>query len=296
MLANSEPIRHRCQGTLFALTPSEADHLLELVVGKDNSLAGVTATGTRRLTRVTFHPSYSYEDFVEGYRPVPTGTGQLDLRMVDWLFKDACATASADPAHTHILVIDEINRGNIPKIFGELITLLEKDKRGLSLKLPQSKSTFSVPVNLCIIGTMNTADRSVHLLDTALRRRFAFIELMPDAAVLEGATVGPLSLDSFLLNLNDKLRAQVGREKQIGHAIFFDAGEVVESPSTFAGIIKHELLPMLQEYLYEDYDQLAELLGDDIIDRSTQRPTTLLDEGEKLCAALANQFGAAAGS
>src|SRR5207302_628501 len=106
-----------------------------------------------------------------------------------------------------------INRGNIPKIFGELITLIERDKRGLTVRLPQSSDEFAVPPNVAIIATMNTADRSVHLLDTALRRRFAFVELLPDPEILAGATVGPLALDVFLENLNERIRTRVGREK-----------------------------------------------------------------------------------
>jgi 5-methylcytosine-specific restriction protein B len=193
-----------------------------------------------------------------------------------------------------VLLIDEINRGNIPKIFGELITLIEKDKRGVAVRLPQSGQDFAVPANLLIIGTMNTADRSIHLLDTALRRRFAFVELLPDPQALAGATAGPLALDVFPENLNEKVRSRVGRERQVGHALFYDDGHLIDTPEAFAATFKHELLPLLQEYLYEDYRELAELLGSDIIDTALERPTAVVEDADALCAALAGQFGAEA--
>jgi 5-methylcytosine-specific restriction protein B len=203
----------------------------------------------QRLTRITFHPSYTYEDFVEGFRPQPSSAGGLERALSDGVFKQVCAAASADPDRTYIVLIDEINRGNIPKVFGELITLIERDKRGLTVRLPQSGEEFAVPANLAIIGSMNTADRSIHLLDTALRRRFAFVELLPDAQTLAGATVGALALDVFLEILNDRVRTRVGREKQIGHALFYDDGKLIETPESFAALFRHELLPLLQEYL-----------------------------------------------
>ena len=293
VLAESEPMRFRCQGTLFALSTIEADRMLANIRNRQPSLTDVAGSAIQRLTRVTFHPSYTYEDFVEGFRPAPTGAGGLELALTDGIFKQVCAAAASDPDHPYVVLIDEVNRGNIPKIFGELITLLEMDKRGLAVRLPQSGDEFSVPPNLRILATMNTADRSIHLLDTALRRRFSFIELMPDPGLLEGATVGGLALDVFLENLNDRVRQRVGREKQVGHAMFFDDGSVVTSPESFAAIFRHELLPLLQEYLYEDYTQLAEVLGP-IIDTSTERPTSIIDDPERLCEALAEHFGASA--
>ncbi|MBB3086557.1 AAA family ATPase [Geodermatophilus sabuli] len=292
VLSASEPARFRCQGTLFELTPVEAERLLGLLGERDPAVAVHAGGGARRLTRVTFHPSYAYEDFVEGFRPRESSVaGALDLTLTDGIFKEVCSTAAADPSRPHVLLIDEINRGNIPKVFGELITLIEKDKRGLPVRLPQSGQDFAVPSNLHIIGTMNTADRSIHLLDTALRRRFAFIELLPDAQLLSGSTAGALALDLFLENLNERVRSRLGREKQVGHALFFDGPSVVDSAEQFAAIFRHELLPLLQEYLYEDYDELGTVLGS-VIDVAAQTPSAVVDDPEELCAALAAHFSA----
>jgi 5-methylcytosine-specific restriction protein B len=294
LLAESEPMRMRCQGTLFALTGSEADRLLAELAQRDSRLGELIGAGVQRLTRVTFHPSYTYEDFVEGFRPQATSTGQLDLTLVDGVFKQVCLAAAAAPDQRFVVIIDEINRGNIPKILGELITLLEADKRGLTVRLPQSGDEFSVPPNVHIIGTMNTADRSIQLMDTALRRRFAFIELLPDTEALAGAVAGGLALDVFLDNLNERIRAIVGREKQIGHALFFRGGDTIDTAEEFAAVFRHELLPLLQEYLYESWGPLAELLGEVIVDEEAQRLTDVVADAEALCAALATQFGAAA--
>lgn len=292
ILSQSEPARFRCQGRLFALTTVEAERLLGILSDRNPDLAAISGPGPRRLTRVTFHPSYTYEDFIEGFRPVPAATaGGLHLDLVDGIFKDVCRTAAADPENEYVLLIDEINRGNIPKVFGELITLIEKDKRGLHVQLPQSGEEFAVPRNLVMLGTMNTADRSIHLLDTALRRRFAFVELLPDPQLLSGATAGALALDVFLDALNERVRDRVGREKQVGHALFFDGSDVIDTAETFAAMFRHELLPLLQEYLFEDYNELAELLGP-VIDSTTQRPSSDIDDPETLCALLADHFSA----
>ncbi len=293
LLSKSEPARSRCHGRLFALTPVEADRLLGILSDRNEELVGSYGLGPRRLTRVTFHPSYTYEDFIEGFRPVATtSTGGLQLDLVDGLFKSVCKAAAADPDNDYVLLIDEINRGNIPKVFGELITLIEKDKRDLRVRLPQSGEDFAVPPNLLIIGTMNTADRSIHLLDTALRRRFAFVELLPDPQLLAGATAGPLALDVFLDVLNDRIRRRVGREKQIGHAIFYDGTSAVDTPEDFAAVFRHELLPLLQEYLFDDYNELANVLGSSLIDTASQQPSVDINDPETLCALLAEQFAA----
>ncbi|GJF12707.1 hypothetical protein NGTWS0302_02470 [Mycolicibacterium cyprinidarum] len=248
--------------------------------------------GVARLTRVTFHPSYSYEDFIEGFRPSKSANGTLQLILKDGAFKRVCDTARKDPNSKYVVLIDELNRGNVPKIFGELITLIEKDKRGLTVQLPQSGASFSVPENVFIIGTMNTADRSIHLLDTALRRRFQFVELLPNSDLLEGTTVGALALDTFLDGLNHDIRERFGRDKQIGHSLFFQNGQIIDTPEDFAAMFRYELLPLLQEYLFDDYRALAELLGT-VIDVENQGVSAVASDPEALCAELAIRYGSA---
>lgn len=291
LFSKSEPMRFRNQGTLFALTPDEADYMLALLRDRDPSLPldleDDEAVG--QLTRVTFHPSYGYEDFVEGYKPIPTGTGQLDLRLVDGVFKRVCRAAQADPEHTYLLMVDEINRGNIPKIFGELITLLEKDKRNFPVVLPQSRQAFSVPPNVFMLGTMNTADRSIKLLDAALRRRFAFIELMPEMEPLNGGKVGDLDLQTFLSELNRRIAKSEGREKQIGHSFLLESGEPVSTADEFARRFRYEILPLLQEYSYDDYKELAGYLGKTLV-LASEQALALPTDADELVAALAAEF------
>ncbi|TGA90311.1 restriction endonuclease [Streptomyces sp. MZ04] len=250
--------------------------------------APVEGFGAGRLTLVTFHPSYGYEDFVEGFRPVKGGGSGLTLDRVDGVFKRVCAAAAADPDHPYLVVVDELNRGNLPKIFGELVTLLEKDKRGRSFTLPLSGDPFAIPRNVHLIGTMNTADRSIRMLDAAIRRRFAFIELLPDSAPLQGFHVDRLHLAAFLDSLNQRIREQLDREKQIGHAFFLPNGEPVGSVAELADIIRTEILPLLQEYAYDDYTLLASFLGDGLVDAETHTLREIDDES--LVAALYAEF------
>jgi len=295
ILSASEPVRMNANGSLFELKEEEADALLELIAERDGRVDPLHVRDNDLaawFTLVTFHPSYGYEDFVEGFRPAPTTSGGLRLELRDGVFKRLCRTAAADPTHDYVLVIDEINRGNVPRIFGELITLLEADKRGVEVTLPQSGDTFFVPANVHLIGTMNTADRSIHLLDVALRRRFAFIELLPDPDVLTGAAIGPLNLDILLGELNRRVMGRAGRERQVGHAIFMNDGVPISDPHEFALSFRHELIPLLQEYVYEDYRDLAGILGPGIVDVDAQTPCwEVIDDPLALVAALAREFG-----
>jgi 5-methylcytosine-specific restriction protein B len=293
-LRTSEPLRFRNQGTLFALTSEEATYLLAWLTERDGSLTALQSTPTESigpLTRITFHPSYTYEDFVEGFKPVPSGSGQLELQLVDGVFKRVCRAAQANQDQPFLLLIDEINRGNIPKIFGELITLLELDKRNLSVVLPQSRETFAVPPNVYLLGTMNTADRSIKLLDAALRRRFAFIELMPDTRLLEGTRIAGLDIAQFLSELNRRVARVEGREKQVGHSFLMDGDQPIADAEAFAAAFRHDILPLLQEYAYEDYRELVTYLGPALIDADEQRVVRdKLDDPQELIAALIDEF------
>ena len=260
----------------------------------ETELKASTGTSADYVTTVTFHPSYTYEDFIEGYKPQSTVNGTLSLELRDGLFKRVCKQAHADPDHDYLVLIDEVNRGNVPKIFGELITLLEADKRGVEVTLPQSGDAFLVPPNVYVIGTMNTADRSIHLLDVALRRRFSFIELLPDPDLLNTGLVGTLELDVFLRELNSRLLRTAGRERQLGHAMLMTAdGAPIETAEEFSQAFRYEVLPLLQEYCYEDYSVLAELLGDEVIDVDSETPRwEVVDDPDQLTRALATEFSA----
>lgn len=224
----------------------------------------------------TFHPGYGYEDFIEGFRPQVNLAKQLVFERCEGIFKKLCSDARGDSQQRkYFLVVDEINRGDIPRIFGELLTLLEKDKRGWEITLPLSGDRFSVPKNVYLLGTMNTADRSIALLDTALRRRFGFVELMPDILILGAASAGgSIPLGGWLAALNNRLRIHLGRDArnlQIGHAYLLEGGHPVTDFGRFVQILAEDLVPLLEEYCYEDYGALAQILGSGLVDVAGQR-------------------------
>lgn len=228
------------------------------------------------LSICTFHPVYGYEDFIEGYRPEEK-EGKIVFTLKSGIFKAICSVAVQHPDRHYFLVIDEINRGDIPRIFGELLTLLEKDKRGdrgVSVRLPLSGVVFTVPDNVYLIGTMNTADRSIALLDTALRRRFGFVELMPDYMIFGASAIEGIPLGRWLKALNERICAFVGRDArnlQIGHSYLLKDGQPVRDLAAFLQVVRDEIIPQLQEYCYEDYAALQRILGQSFVDLEAQR-------------------------
>ncbi len=238
---------------------------------------------------ITFHQNYSYEDFMVGIRP-NLQDGQISYKLHEGPFKQMADRAKKDSANKYVLIIDEINRGNISKIFGELITLIEEDKRAgnkheLSTPLLYHKdeeNEFSVPNNLYLIGTMNTADKSIALVDIALRRRFVFEEMMPNAALLN--KVEGFDLPGWFTKLNQKITAELDRDHQIGHSYFIGIETIADLQQAFYQCI----LPLLKEYFYGNPEKLKEIIpgftleekleGDAFINALNQNVKTDTDE------------------
>jgi 5-methylcytosine-specific restriction protein B len=238
-----------------------------------------------------FHPAYGYEDFLEGYRP-ETSRGQMHFVLRPGVFKTLCAEAGNNPGYRYYLIIDEINRGDIPRIFGELLTVLEKSRRNKYIVLPLSGELLRVPENVFIIGTMNTADRSIALMDAALRRRFGFVELMPDPAVLGDVVVDGIPLGPWLEALNQRIRRYVGRDArnlQVGHAYLMDGAHPITEFEKLSRALREDLLPLLEEYCYEDFATLERIMGRALVDVVNQRIRDELfeaDQKDKLVQAL----------
>jgi len=259
------------------------------------------------ITFVTFHQSYSYEDFIEGIRPSVDGDtegGGLTYSLEDGVFKKAVRSALRlagfdgsiddfcqlpqsrrtellDGAPRYAIFIDEINRGNVANVFGELITLLEDDKRlgadnEIIVTLPYSGTRFGVPSNLHVIGTMNTADRSVEALDTALRRRFAFRECMPKPSVLNFEISGGIDPPQLLDAINRRLQKLYDRDHLIGHAYFTE----LENDPSLEGlrrVFDRKIIPLLQEYFYGDRGRIGLVLGKEFVRRIDEDTIPLAD-------------------
>ena len=245
---------------------------------------------------ITFHQSYSYEEFVEGIKPkidVNDDSSTISYEYNRGIFKEICQQANSDPDNKYLLIIDEINRGNISKIFGELITLIETNKRvrpnkernfentkvdkeQLLVTLPYTKSKFGVPSNLYILGTMNTSDRSIASIDIALRRRFKFIEMMPKPELV--ADFG-CNFKNIFEKLNTKIKILLDRDHQIGHSYFINTKYENADIKTLKEIWFSEIIPLLNEYFYCDWEKLKLIIPGFI--KPVDVPTELKNECEE---------------
>ena len=265
----------------------------------------------KRIT--TFHQSFSYEEFVEGIKPIMNSedeSGDIKYKIENGIFKEACERAAKlagfanlqecietsfeernqafadaiDNGKNVLLCIDEINRGNVASIFGDLISLIETNKRlgainEMKVKLPYSKEYFGVPANLKIVGTMNTADRSIQLLDTALRRRFKFEELLPNYDVIKNE-----SAKTILQNINTRIRCLLNKDNQIGHAYFIHANSMKDILS----VMVNKVIPLLEEYFYNDTDKIRFVLNEE---GKSENTFYVMDEDAKKVYDLYNREG-----
>lgn len=228
-----------------------------------------------RIVFTTFHQSFSYEEFIEGIKPIidqDSKESSVGYVIEDGVFKTICKNADSDNDKNYVVIIDEINRGNVSRIFGELITLVEPNKRingteERRVVLPYSKNAFvsddgseglfGVPDNLFIIGTMNTADRSLTQIDTALRRRFEFEEVGPKPYLLN-RNVDGIDLAQMLAAINARIAVLYDRDHMIGHANLMGVESLEELRNRFS----KKIIPLLQEYFYDDYEKIQQILND----------------------------------
>jgi hypothetical protein len=228
----------------------------------------------KRFEYVTFHQSYCYEDFVEGIKPVMSEevAERLTYEVKPGIFKRMVKLALDDPDHNYALLIDEINRGNVASIFGELIALIEEDKRKcapneLIAQLPYSRQEFVVPGNLYIIGAMNTADRSVEALDTALRRRFTFVSIPPQPELIRQPGNLAVDLQRFLITINARIEKLLDKDHCIGHSYFMGIAQTNDPLGELRNIFATRILPLLEEYFYGDTAKIGMVLGERFVKR-----------------------------
>ncbi|WP_323843860.1 McrB family protein [Microbulbifer magnicolonia] len=226
----------------------------------------------KRVVFTTFHQSFSYEDFIEGIRAENDGHGALRYPIKDGIFKKLCGTVDGSEIEPlpHVLIIDEINRGNISRIFGELITLLEPEKRrgaddAREVILPYSKDPFSVPDHVYVIGTMNTADKSLAQLDLALRRRFSFIEMPPEPESLSDVHIYGVNIGAMLAVINQRIEVLLDRDHLIGHSYLLPLkkiSDMADREKKLQWIFEKQVLPLLQEYFFDDWQRISWVLND----------------------------------
>ena len=232
--------------------------------------------GATSVLKVTFHPSYGYEDFVQGYRPLKDKPGEFKLSKGALLL--ACDESEKLQAQKHpkkvLLIIDEINRGDVARIFGELITYIEADKRGVAFRLAQTPDVdLSIPKNLYFLATMNTADKSISLLDVALRRRFGFIEFPPDPTTFRRIPgwldeIGGVSLGDLLLSLNERLVGEgIEDDRAIGHALLSVPTDSADAVGALRSRFRFDIHPLISEYCYMDRSRVRRILGDLVDER-----------------------------
>lgn len=252
----------------------------------------------KRYRFVTFHQSFCYEDFVEGIKPILSEetanqeSEQIAYTIKPGIFRILAEEARSNPIEKYALFIDEINRGNVANIFGELITFIEKDKRlneDGDLKastwkvdhLPYSRAPFGVPQNLYIIGTMNTADRSIEALDSALRRRFSFIPVYPKAELLKDRQPVnfDVDLEKLLKAINERLEILLDRDHTVGHSFFWDIKDSADPLFVLRKIFANSIIPQFQEYFYDNPTRIGMVLGPNFV-RSKPSAESKLAVGE----------------
>lgn len=236
----------------------------------DVKLDYVNALRLGRIEFVTFHQSYSYEEFVEGIKPKISSEDNIGYEIDDGILKRLALRASLERDQNFVLIIDEINRGNISRIFGDLITVIDPTKRKSEdnqeqpqeIRLTYSKELFGLPDNLFIIGTMNSADRSIANLDIALRRRFKFIEIVPNPSILKKIRHEEKEIDLglFLKSINSRIVKLKNKEYLIGHSYFMN----IKTWDQLLGVIRDQILPLLEEYFHGDLEKVAAIFDDTI--------------------------------
>ncbi len=259
---------------------------------------------------ITFHQSYSYEEFIIGLKAKTKEDGNIEYSYEKGVFYNACeraavlagysslaeccsdtnesrnakfAAAAGDKSRQFLFCIDEINRANISAVFGDLISLIEENKRlgaknEMIVRLPYTQELFGVPANLRLLGTMNTADRSIQILDTALRRRFQFKEYLPDYSVLRSDKA-----KTILQAINDRIRALLGQDRQIGHSYFYDIeASAADESIQILKALANKIIPLLQEYFYNDVEKIRFVLGEK--DRIPDEHSFYIEDGDATAA------------